>query len=65
MTMKNYRIAEHPYWHAARCAWNTTGRIGGVAWREFVKPMAIVACGIVIGLPLAQIFGSAIGNLWK
>ena len=63
--MKNYRIAEHPYWHATRCAGATVKEFAGTAWRDFVKPVAIVASGIVVGLPLARMFGEVVGNVWR
>ena len=66
MAMKNYRIAEHPYYHAARCAVATLNEFTGVAWREFIKPVSIVACGVAIGMPLAWILGTAMGVIfWR
>ena len=63
--MKNYRIAEHPYYHATRCVVESTSSLIGKAWREFVKPVSIIACGIAIGFPLAKMFGTALGTIWR
>lgn len=63
--MKNYRIAEHPYYHAARCAADAIGTVAGIAWREFVKPVSIVTCGVALGCPIARICGTALGSLWR
>ena len=63
--MKNYRIAEHPYYHAIRCVAEATKAWIRAAWREFVKPVSIIACGIAIGFPIAKIPGTALGTIWR
>ena len=63
--MRNYRIAEHPYWHAARCAGETAREFAGTAWREFVKPVTVVATGIVVGMPLARMIGEVLASAWR
>lgn len=63
--MKNYRIAEHPYYHAAKCAVATLNKFTCVAWSEFIKPVSIVACGVAIGFPLAFMIGTVIGIAWR
>ena len=63
--MKKYRIAEHPYYHASRCAIETVNEVIEKAWREFIKPAVIVAAGVAIGMPLAFMMGTAIGIAWR
>ena len=63
--MKNYRIAKHPYYHATRCVAEGASALIHSAWKEFVKPVSIIACGIAIGFPLAKMFGTALGTIWR
>ena len=63
--MKNYRIAEHPYYHAARCTADAMGKFVAASWNEFIKPTAIVACGLALGVPLAFMVGTALGVIWR
>lgn len=63
--MKNYRIAEHPYYHAIRCMAEAASTLIRSVWREFVQPVSIIACGIAIGFPIAKILGTALGTLWR
>ena len=63
--MKNYRIAEHPYYHAIRCMAEAASTLIRSAWREFVQPVSIIACGIAIGFPIEKILGTALGTLWR
>ena len=63
--MKNYRIAEHPYHHAARCTWRVVSGMVESMWSEYVKPASIVAAGVAIGTPIAWIIGTALGVAWR
>ena len=62
---KNYKISQHPYLHATRCTMRVTGKMGRAAWREFIKPASVIACGIILGMPLAMMIGTAIGYAWR
>ena len=63
--MKNYRIADHRFYHLTRCTVETFASAGAKFWEGFAKPVTIIVCGIIIGMPIACLIGTALGYSWR
>lgn len=62
---RNYRISEHPFYHAARCAKRAMAAMARKTWSHFLYPVVLVACGVTVGVQLARMFGSVLGTVWR
>ena len=59
---RNYKTKEHRIYHAWRRMADFVSDTAPIVWREFLKPIVVLAVGVGLSAPVAKVAGEILAR---